>query len=131
MDRTGLSIHFKEKLLENGMDENEYMEMNGRLLREKDPEIDSRANEISTQTINITDDAEKVIVVESSKELAKWLEDEGYRIWHKPWFAMPRYTHSKWTVSPDKIKALDAAKNDSEAITTEEYIRVKTVPGHI
>ena len=101
----------------------EYMEMNGRLLREKDPDFNISVNETDAMMINDKDDTERVIIVESSKELAKCLEDEGYRIWHKPYFAMPGYTHSKWTVKPDKKEALDAAKNDLKAITAEEFIK--------
>ena len=123
VDRMKLSILFKEKLLEKGIDEKEYMEMNGRLLREKDPDFNISENETDDRTIDDKDDTERVIIVESSKELAKCLEDEGYRIWHKPYFAMPGYTHSKWTVKPDKKEALDAAKNDLKAITAEEFIK--------
>ena len=57
------------------------------------------------------------------KELAKYLEDEGYRIRHKPYFAMPGYTHSKWTVDTDKKEALDAAKEDLESITAEDFLK--------
>ena len=89
----------------------------------KDPDFDRRVNEKCVQKTDATDDTERVIIVESSKELAKRLEDEGYRIWHKPYFAMPGYTHSKWTVKPDKKEALDAAKNDLKAITAEEFIK--------
>lgn len=121
VDRMKLSILFKEKLLEKGMDEKEYMEMNGRLLQEKDPDFDRRVNEKCVQKTDTTDDTERVIIVESSKELAKRLEDEGYRIWHKPYFAMPGYTHSKWTVKPDKKEALDAAKNGLEQEAGEIY----------
>ena len=123
VDRMKLSILFKEKLLEKGIDEKEYMEMNGRLLREKDPDFNISENETDDRMIYDKDDTERVIIVESSKELAKCLEDEGYRIWHKPYFAMPGYTHSKWTVKPDKKEALDAAKNDLKAITAEEFIK--------
>ena len=123
VDRMKLSILFKEKLLEKGIDEKEYMEMNGKLLREKDPHFNISVNETDDRTIDDKDDTERVIIVESSKELAKCLEDEGYRIWHKPYFAMPGYTHSKWTVKPDKKEALDAAKNDLKAITAEEFIK--------
>lgn len=123
VDRMKLSILFKEKLLEKGIDEKEYMEMNGRFLREKDPDFNISENETDDRMIYDKDDTERVIIVESSKELAKYLEDEGYRIWHKPYFAMPGYTHSKWTVRPDKKEALDAAKNDLKTITAEEFIK--------
>ena len=123
VNRMKLSILFKEKLLEKGMDEKEYMEMNGKLLREKDPDFNNSENETDAMMINDKDDTERVIIVESSKELAKCLKDEGYRIWHKPYFAMPGYTHSKWTVRPDKKEAHDAAKNDLEAIAAEEFIK--------
>ena len=123
VDRMKLSILFKEKLLEKGIDEKEYMEMNGRLLREKDPDFNISENETDDRMIYDKDDTERVIIVESSKKLAKCLEDEGYRIWHKPYFAMPGYTHSKWTVKPDKKEALDAAKEDLESITAEEFIK--------
>ena len=123
VNRMKLSILFKEKLLEKGMDEKEYMEMNGKLLQEKDPDFNNSENETDDRMINDKDDTERVIIVESSKELAKCLEDEGYRIWHKPYFAMPGYTHSKWTVKPDKKEALDAAKNNLKAITAEEFIK--------
>ena len=124
VDRMKLSILFKEKLLEKGIDEKEYMEMNERLLREKDPDFNISENETDDRMIYDKDDTERVIIVESSKELAKCLEDEGYRIWHKPYFAMPGYTHSKWTVKPDKKEAHDAAKNDLEAIAAEEFIKI-------
>ena len=123
VNRMKLSILFKEKLLEKGMDEKEYMEMNGKLLQEKDPDFNNSENETDDRMINDKDDTERVIIVESSKELAKCLENEGFRIWHKPYFTMPGYTHSKWTVKPDKKEALDAAKNDLKAITAEEFIK--------
>ena len=118
---TVLMDHILKLLIKHA--KKEYMEMNGKLIREKDPDFNISINKNDDRMTDDIDDTERVIIVESSKELAKCLEDEGYRIWHKPYFAMPGYTHSKWTVKPDKKEALDAAKNNLKAITAEEFIK--------
>ena len=52
------------------------------------------------------------------------LDNSGYQIWHRPYFAMRGCTHSKYGFNPHTKYAIDAAKVDSEAIIFEDYLKL-------
>ena len=57
----------------------------------------------------------------SDKEI-KLLNRSGYRILHKPYFALGGFTKSMWTLDPSKKEGLDAAPVGSNGITFAEYL---------
>ena len=65
----------------------------------------------------------KVYVVESDT-VDDVLDQSGYRILHRPYFAMKGSTHDKWELNPYTKCGVDAAKVDAEAITFEEYLEM-------
>ena len=52
------------------------------------------------------------------------LDNSGYEIWHRPYFAMRGCTHLKYEFNPHTKHVLDAAKVDAEAIAFEEYLKL-------
>ncbi len=50
------------------------------------------------------------------------LAKSGYRILHKPYFAMPGNTHGAWTLNPYSKVGTDAAPVQEEKISFEEYL---------
>ena len=50
------------------------------------------------------------------------LERSGYRILHKPYFAMPGHTHIAWTLNPYTKVGTDAAPVKEGKIDFEEYL---------
>ncbi len=49
-------------------------------------------------------------------------ERSGYRILHKPYFAMPGHTHIAWTLNPYTKVGTDAAPVKEGKIKFEEYL---------
>ena len=52
------------------------------------------------------------------------LERSGYRILHRPYFAMQGSTHNACTLNPYTKEGVDAAKVDLPMITFEEYLKL-------
>jgi hypothetical protein len=52
----------------------------------------------------------------------KLLIDSGYRIAHRPYFAMMGHTHYKYQLNPHTKSGVDAAEQDAEAITFDEFL---------
>ena len=68
-------------------------------------------------------DRNYVISVESTlyKDY-KLLIDSGYSIAHRPYFAMMGHTHYKYQLNPHTKSGVDAAEQDAEAITFDEFL---------
>lgn len=66
--------------------------------------------------------ATKEYVVPINDEIYKMLVNDGYRIFHRPYFAMTGSTHSLYSIRPLSQDATNAAKVDSQNITQEEFI---------
>ena len=52
------------------------------------------------------------------------LHDSGYTFLHRPYFAMKGSTHDCITIVPFSRTAVDAAKEDMEEITFEEFLKL-------
>lgn len=52
------------------------------------------------------------------------LHNSGYTIWHRPYFAMRRSTHSAWSLNPHTRDAVDAAKEDEEVIDFCDFLKL-------
>ena len=50
------------------------------------------------------------------------LVDSGYSIAHRPYFAMMGHTHYKYQLNPHTKSGVDAADNDAEAISFDEFL---------
>ena len=50
------------------------------------------------------------------------LKRSGYKIWHRPCFAMKGSTHEKCTFNPHAKTVIDAAKTDSPSISFDDYL---------
>ena len=66
----------------------------------------------------------KTYVVNSNTVDDEVLDQSGYRILHRPYFAMKGSTHSKWELNPYTKGGVDAASVDAEAITFDEYLEM-------
>ena len=79
----------------------------------------------------ITEKKYNKIFDQLSYDLCEKTEADGTKIytpdnfnkWMDRVIDMPGYTHSKWTVDTDKKEALDAAKEDLESITAEDFLK--------
>lgn len=52
------------------------------------------------------------------------LDQSGYRIVHRPYFAMRGSTHDKWELNPYSKTGVDAAMKEEDGINFEEFIRI-------
>ena len=52
------------------------------------------------------------------------LDQSGYRILHRPYFAMKGSTHDKWELNPYTKTGVDAAMKDDEAISFTELLAI-------
>ena len=50
--------------------------------------------------------------------------NSGYKVLHRPYFAMSGSTHELCTINPYKKSVVDAAKVDVQVITFPEFIRL-------
>ena len=64
------------------------------------------------------------IVNNITDENVKILEASGYRIIHRPHFAMRGSTHSKWILNPYNKSGVDAAKENDTAISFNEFLNL-------
>ena len=64
------------------------------------------------------------IVNNITDENVKLLEASGYRIVHRPHFAMRGSTHSKWILNPYNKSGVDAAKVSDIAISFHEFLNL-------
>ena len=54
----------------------------------------------------------------------KLIENSGYSMWHRPYFAMSGSTHRRITLNPHTKYGLDAGKVNAEAISFQEYLKL-------
>ena len=54
----------------------------------------------------------------------KILNNSGYNISHKPYFAMKDFTHDVVTINPYKKECVDAAPYNEAAITFKEFLKI-------
>lgn len=52
------------------------------------------------------------------------LERSGYRILHRPYFAMMKSTHEKWQLNPHTKVGVDAALTEQQAISFKDFLRL-------
>lgn len=65
---------------------------------------------------------DKNYVIKTDNIDAELLEHSGYRVLHRPYFAMQNSTHELWQLNPHTKSGVDAAKKDSEAIDFKDYL---------
>ena len=61
-------------------------------------------------------------VVDSDTVDCRLLDDSGYTILHRPYFAMMGSTHEKWQLNPHTKGGVDAAKTDEKSISFNDYL---------
>ena len=64
-----------------------------------------------------------VYVVEATVETMEFLNKEGYKILHRPYFALKGFTHFYWTIDTEDKSAVDYAKDGKDALTFEEFMK--------
>ena len=67
---------------------------------------------------------DKSYCVDSDTIQMEILRGSGYRISHRPYFAMPGSTHSKWQLNPHTKSGVDAAPVQSESISFTEFMSI-------
>ncbi len=72
-------------------------------------------------------DYDKSYVVEAideneNSEFLELLHHSGYKILHRPYFAMMNSTHKNISLNPHTKTGVDAAEQDAEAITFDEFL---------
>ena len=83
-----------------------------------------RLSELTGRTILPKADIKynKTFVVNRDSIDATILDQSGYRILHRPYFAMKESTHNKWELNPYTKSGVDAANRDEDGISFEEYV---------
>lgn len=64
----------------------------------------------------------KNYVVDANTIHMRILDDSGYTILHRPYFAMMGSTHSKWQLNPHTRRGVDAAKTADESMSFKEFL---------
>ena len=67
---------------------------------------------------------DKYYVVDASTVKFAVLRRSGYKILHRPYFAMRNSTHEKWQLNPHTKTGIDAAEIDTKAIPFKEFLRL-------
>ena len=65
---------------------------------------------------------DKNYVVKTDNIDVELLDHSGYRVFHRPYFAMQNSTHGLWQLNPHTKSGVDAARKDSEAIDFCDYL---------
>lgn len=65
---------------------------------------------------------DKNYVVKTDNIDVELLDHSGYRVLHRPYFAMQSSTHGLWQLNPHTKSGADAARKDSEAIDFCDYL---------
>ena len=63
-------------------------------------------------------------IVDSGTIKLSVLRRSGYRILHRPYFAMKDSTHDKWQLNPHQKTGVDAANTDAPAMNFKEYLKL-------
>lgn len=64
----------------------------------------------------------KNFIVDADTISMTLLRNSGYKILHRPYFAMNGSTHEKWQLNPHTKTGIDAANKDEESIAFCEYV---------
>lgn len=73
---------------------------------------------------NLTEEFDRNYVVDADTVDANLLHRSGYRMLHRPYFAMMNSTHSKITLNPHTKEGVDAAKDDEPSISFAEFLKL-------
>lgn len=73
---------------------------------------------------NLNEKFDRNYVVDADTVDANLLHRSGYRMLHRPYFAMMGSTHSKITLNPHTKEGVDAAKNDEPSISFAEFLEL-------
>lgn len=105
----------------------------------KNTKLLSKTEEIQSETKNrkkssyflkpkilpqLSKEYDKYYVVDASTVKCAILRRSGYKILHRPYFAMKNSTHEKWQLNPHTKTGIDAAQNDAKAIPFKEFLRL-------
>lgn len=71
---------------------------------------------------SLTEEFDRYYFVDSQTISEKSLDYSGYRVSHRPYFAMMNSTHDKWQLNPYTKAGIDAAGNSDPSITFDEYV---------
>lgn len=67
---------------------------------------------------------DKYYVVDASTVKSAILRRSGYKILHRPYFAMKNSTHEKWQLNPHTKLGIDAAEIDAKAMPFKEFLKM-------
>ena len=73
---------------------------------------------------SLEEEYDQTYVVDADTIQSAILVRSGYDIRHKPYFAMRGFTHTKWQLNPHTKLGVDAAPNDAETISFQEYLEL-------
>lgn len=107
-ERNDLELQRKFRLFYNVETKEDIDELSKDMNYEILPKLD--------ETFNIN-----YVVDNISEKDIELLDNSGYHILHRPYFAMKGSTHSKWILNPHNKGEVDAASVDGDAISFEDY----------
>ena len=67
---------------------------------------------------------DKYYVVNTSTVKSAVLRRSGYKILHRPYFAMKNSTYEKWQLNPHTKIGIDAAQTDAKEIPFKEFLKL-------
>ena len=73
---------------------------------------------------SLSEDYNRNYVVDSDTINLRLLDDSGYTVLHRPYFAMMGSTHEKWQLNPHTKGGVDAAKTEEESISFSDYLKL-------
>ena len=78
---------------------------------------------------SLPEEYDRNYIVEAEGVDFELLGHSGYKVWHRPYFAMAGSTHSKYTLNPHTKQGVDAVKmndlnNGAEVLTFQEYLQL-------
>ena len=72
----------------------------------------------------LTAEYDRSYIVDSGTIKISVLRRSGYRILHRPYFAMNDSTYDKWQLNPHRKTGVDAANIDAPAMSFKEYLEL-------
>ena len=79
----------------------------------------------------LTEKFDKNYVINRGGLDVRLLDDSGYTILHRPYFAMKDSTHNKWTLNPHKKTGVDAAKEEDPSNSFDDFLALFDSPENI
>lgn len=67
---------------------------------------------------------DKAYIIDSETIDHDALRRSGFKVIHKPYFAMSGYTHAAYSVNPHTKRVLDAVPHDSELMSYEDFLKL-------